>query len=814
MRLHSLYGHRFRTLPYLFVIILLAVMTNAGLQSAQALTFTVTKTADTNDGVCNSDCSLREAITAANTAVGTDSISFSAAVFNPGTITLGSALPNITTDMNISGLGAALVKIDGANSFQVFNIAFGVTVNISGVTITHGNFGVSGGGIYNHGTLTVTSSTIDSNYGAAGGGGIDNVGSLTVLDSIISNNIAEGGIHGGDRSQGGGGINSDSDTTLTIMNSTFSGNTSLAEDGGGVVIGSSSVLTIINSTFSGNSASISGGGISSGGKLTITNSTFFGNWTPGKGGAISQGFGSTIITNSTFSDNSASDGGGFYDFRAPLILNNSVIANSSGGGDCTNFLGTVTANHSLIEDGTCGIVNGVDGNLVGDPSLGVLTGNPAYFPLTMDSKAINAGSNVLIPSGVTMDQAGNPRILNGTVDMGSFESNLLPPTSTPTLTPSPTSTPTRTPTPLPTYFTEPVEDAYIDSAAPNTNFGAANRLNVVSGGSMQATYLRFKVTSVPNGILRATLRLFVTDGTTGTSRVYTVSNTYANSVNDWLENGLTWNNAPPVSGSPLVSVTGATSGTWLEYDVTAAGIFTEGHYSFAITNSSADLLSFESFENGRNLPQLVIEPASLPTQTNTRIPTSTSSGIPDTSTPTPTTSGGGEGVIEATATPVTQTVVESNSSPVLRSAGWVGQVAPAGASGESYLVSTLPNDSLKLTFIGTSVDIIYVQGPTFGAFSVVIDGATFQSVDAAAPTYTFGSHFTIGGLPEGKHELRVNVASGTVGIDAFVVQQALESEQPPSPIEIPTATPPAPPFMPTNPPAAPGTEVPPVTFKR
>src|SRR4051794_34618569 len=31
--------------------------------------FTVTKTADTNDGVCNADCSLREAIRAANADV-------------------------------------------------------------------------------------------------------------------------------------------------------------------------------------------------------------------------------------------------------------------------------------------------------------------------------------------------------------------------------------------------------------------------------------------------------------------------------------------------------------------------------------------------------------------------------------------------------------------------------------------------------------------------------------------------------------------------------------------------------------------------
>lgn len=34
--------------------------------------FTVTKTADSNDGICNGDCSLREAIAAATAATGND----------------------------------------------------------------------------------------------------------------------------------------------------------------------------------------------------------------------------------------------------------------------------------------------------------------------------------------------------------------------------------------------------------------------------------------------------------------------------------------------------------------------------------------------------------------------------------------------------------------------------------------------------------------------------------------------------------------------------------------------------------------------
>src|SRR5205823_1473934 len=46
------------------------------------------------------------------------------------------------------------------------------------------------------------------------------------------------------------------------------------------------------------------------------------------------------------------------------------------------------------------------------------------FALLVGSPAIDAGSNALIPAGVTTDQRGPgfPRTLNGAVDIGAFES--------------------------------------------------------------------------------------------------------------------------------------------------------------------------------------------------------------------------------------------------------------------------------------------------------------------------------------------------------------------------------------------------------
>src|SRR3982751_5309317 len=66
-----------------------------------AATFTVTKTADTFDNACNADCSLREAINAANSnGPGLDTIVFSLAF---GTYVPTSPLPAITTSLIIDG---------------------------------------------------------------------------------------------------------------------------------------------------------------------------------------------------------------------------------------------------------------------------------------------------------------------------------------------------------------------------------------------------------------------------------------------------------------------------------------------------------------------------------------------------------------------------------------------------------------------------------------------------------------------------------------------------------------------------------------
>ena len=163
----------------------------------------VTKTGDTNDGVCDADCSLREAI--AQTSPGSK-ITFEIT----GTITLTIGELTVDKDLSIEGPGAENLAISGNDAGRVFHVTGG-EVEISGVNIRDGRTDGFGGSILNEGgTLSLTDSAIVGNA-ARGGGGIYNAGTLTVTDSIVVANEASGI---------GGGINNEG--TLTITGSDIS----------------------------------------------------------------------------------------------------------------------------------------------------------------------------------------------------------------------------------------------------------------------------------------------------------------------------------------------------------------------------------------------------------------------------------------------------------------------------------------------------------------------------------------------------------------------------------------------------------------
>ena len=91
------------------------------LVTAPNLTFFVNSAADTDDGACNANCTLREAINAANASPGADSIQFGIGAGTP-TINVGSTglggLPRITEAATINGNtgGATRVELNGTQA--------------------------------------------------------------------------------------------------------------------------------------------------------------------------------------------------------------------------------------------------------------------------------------------------------------------------------------------------------------------------------------------------------------------------------------------------------------------------------------------------------------------------------------------------------------------------------------------------------------------------------------------------------------------------------------------------------------------------
>ena len=165
-----------------------------GLSSpALAASYTVTDLADPGNGVCDSDCTLREAVTAANAHPGLDQVVFRSGL--SGAITLDGTQIAAAGPIGIYGPGANVLTVSGANASRVFDLQSGGPVTIAGLTVTKGSTAGGGGGIYNAGAvaLTIQNSTVSGNTTTGNGGGIySNGGSMTLQRSTVSGNSAAG----------------------------------------------------------------------------------------------------------------------------------------------------------------------------------------------------------------------------------------------------------------------------------------------------------------------------------------------------------------------------------------------------------------------------------------------------------------------------------------------------------------------------------------------------------------------------------------------------------------------------------------------
>jgi predicted outer membrane repeat protein len=380
-----------------------------------------------------------------------DTVNFSCS----GTITLtaaGGGAITLSENLIIDGTGQT-VTISGGGSVQVFMVNSGVTVTLNDLTIANGNAGF-GGGIDNEGTLTVTNSTFSGNNSSGfGGGGIANNGTLSVSNSTFS-------------------ANSTSDIGGAILNY-------------GGIFGSS--VTVTNSTFSGNNATFSGGAIASqGGTVGVSNSTLSGNSAlNGVGGGISN-FGQLSVTNVTLSGNTAVDGGAIANnFGGTASLANTIVARSQSGGNCGSGVTDAGGN---VDDGiTCGFGAGSLSNT--NPHLGPLANNGG----PTQTMALLAGSPAIDFTSClqTTDQRGFPRSDNGEAkcDSGAYEFQDAGPPATLTLTP-----PSQTLTVNAQACLQAAVTDRLGTAVPNSpvlfTVGGANRAggSVNTDASGQATF--------------------------------------------------------------------------------------------------------------------------------------------------------------------------------------------------------------------------------------------------------------------------------------------------------------------------------------
>jgi hypothetical protein len=333
---------------------------------------TVLNNADSGDG------SLRAAIAAAQSG---DTI-----VFDPRlayqTITLSSGPLALSSNLTIDGLGANQLAISGNSASQLFTLSGTAEVALANLTLA-GGMSSQGGAVFIGGTaaLTLDSDILsgnqamgDANGNALGGAVYSSAGArLTIDNTSFVNNQTKGT----NESFGGAIINAG---TLTITGAAFTGNAALGSTtivdstGGGCVGGAvfnaaGSTVTIQQSTFTGNQVLATGAGSAAGGAIcnssisisassgagiscTLSQCTFDNNTAEGGStttdssyaGALEDGPGIVLaVLNCSFTGNQANSGGG-------PEAEGGAIDNSTG--DSITISGSQFISNSAIGSGT------------------------------------------------------------------------------------------------------------------------------------------------------------------------------------------------------------------------------------------------------------------------------------------------------------------------------------------------------------------------------------------------------------------------------------------------------------------------------
>ncbi|MCB9136183.1 MAG: hypothetical protein H6636_12210 [Anaerolineales bacterium] len=420
---------RFTFLKFAIIVVLVfgGMFSLSPVHGARAATIMVDSAAD-NLTAGDTLCTLREAIRNANLPLGGDLTSGDCETADSGldTIVFASSLDttpitlsitgsgedaaaqgdlDITGSVTITGNGAGKTIIDANGIDRVFQLFSGITVTINDLTIQGGNrTGThptgSGAGILSEATLILNNVKISGNTAGDRGGGIYggyNASGSTTLNHVYVTGNTAGGRGGGLYFAGG---------TSTVSNSTISSNTVIAPgtSGGGIFVGETNVsLSMNNSTLSGNTANDSGGG------LALYQS----------GSTVTAFLNHVTVAFNTANAASSGGGGGIARISAgTLNLGNSIVSNntSSNGPDCRGTISTLGYN---VTGSSCTL--GGTGDTVADPLLSALAdngGSTLTHALAFNSPAIDKvlasdSTNNGCGTTYTSDQRGVARPIDG-----------------------------------------------------------------------------------------------------------------------------------------------------------------------------------------------------------------------------------------------------------------------------------------------------------------------------------------------------------------------------------------------------------------